>query len=86
MLSAVLIACLSISPSIHAHLELVNEHGNRVKLVALVLVLHIHDLSFGRSVKERMAVVQDSIYASCSQPEYGGEVRSAGRTARWWRG
>lgn len=44
------IACFPTSTSfpMYAHLELVNEHSNRVELVALVLVLHIRNLSCRR--------------------------------------
>lgn len=62
-----------------SHLELIDEHGNRVELVAL---LTLHDVFVSRavirSVKERMAVVQDLRGGSCSHSLRGREATLEG--------
>ena len=63
----------------YSYLELVNEHGNGVKLVTL---LTLHDVFVSRavvrSVKERMAVVQDLRGGSCSHSLREQEATSGG--------
>lgn len=63
-----------------SHLELVDEHSNRVQLVALVLALHdvFNSRVVVRPVKERMAVVQDSRRWSCSHSLCGREATLRG--------
>jgi hypothetical protein len=66
-----------------SHLELVDEHSNRVELVALILALHgvFESLVVVRPVKEWMAVVQDSRRWSCSRSRCGREATLRGLLA-----
>lgn len=71
-----------------AHLELINEHSNGVKLVALVLAFHgvFGSRVVVRPVKEWMAVVQDSRRWSCSHSLRGREATLRGALAVGYRG
>jgi hypothetical protein len=66
-----------------SHLKLVNEHSNRVELVALILALHgvFKSLVVVRPVKEWLAVVQDSRRWSCSHSLCGREATLRGSLA-----